>query len=62
LRELIAAIDRRLPQLDRDGESQIARDATVLKRAALNRIAEIEGVSVYPSGVRSRRTPLQADE
>ena len=60
LRELIAAIDRRLPQLGRDGEPQIARDATVLKRAALNRITEIEE-SVAPRLVCVPKT-LHADE
>ena len=42
LRELIAAIDRRVPQLEREGEREIALDANVLKRAALKRIAELE--------------------
>jgi hypothetical protein len=42
LRELIAALDRRLPRIEREGESAIARDAQGLKRAALKRISELE--------------------
>ena len=42
LRELIAALDRRVPRLEREGEREIALDANVLKRAAVKRIAELE--------------------
>src|SRR4051812_30071404 len=42
LRELIAAVDRRTPRLEREGESAIARDAQDLRRLALKRIAELE--------------------
>lgn len=42
LRELIAALDRRVPRLEREGERDIAQDAQALKRAALKRIAELE--------------------
>lgn len=42
LRELIAALDRRVPRLERDGEREIAHDAQALRRAALRRIAELE--------------------
>ena len=42
LLELVAALDRRVPQLEREGEREIALDANVLKRAALKRIAELE--------------------
>jgi hypothetical protein len=40
--ELIAAVDRRMPRLEREGESAIARDAQGLRRVALKRIAELE--------------------
>ena len=43
LRELVAALDRRVPHLERDGESEIARDASALRASALKRIAELEG-------------------
>ena len=42
LLELVAALDRRVPRLDREGERDIARDAQALRCAALKRIAEIE--------------------
>ena len=42
LRDLIAALDRRVPYFDRDGEFEIVRDAAVLKRQAQDRIAELE--------------------
>jgi hypothetical protein len=42
LLELVAALDRRVPRLERDGERDIARDAQGLRRAALKRIAELE--------------------
>ena len=42
LRELIGALDRRLPQVDRAGEAAIARDAAALRAKALLRIAELE--------------------
>jgi hypothetical protein len=42
LLELVAALDRRVPGLEREGERDIARDAQGLRRAALKRIAELE--------------------
>ena len=42
LRDLIAALDRRVPYFDRDGELEIVREAAVLKRQAQDRIAELE--------------------
>ena len=42
LRELVAALDRRVPHLDRKGERDIARDAAALKEEAMKRIREIE--------------------
>lgn len=42
LRELVSALDRRVPHLEREGEHAIARDASALKAEALKRIAEIE--------------------
>jgi hypothetical protein len=44
LRELIAALDRRVPRLERAGESDIVHDAEALKHAALRRIAELGGM------------------
>jgi hypothetical protein len=42
LRELIAALDSRVPMIERLGEVQIARDAAALKQKALERIEELE--------------------
>jgi hypothetical protein len=42
LLELIAALDRRVPQMQRAGEAAIARDAAALKARALRRIDELE--------------------
>jgi hypothetical protein len=45
LRELVAALDRRVPHLEREGETAIGREAQGLRRAALERIAELERAS-----------------
>lgn len=42
LRELIAALEQRLPRVERAGEAAIARDAAALKTRALERIAQLE--------------------
>ena len=42
LLELIDAIDRRAPHVERAGEASIAREAAALKTKALKRIAELE--------------------
>lgn len=42
LNELIDAIDRRLPQVQRAGEQSIARDAAALKARAKERIEQLE--------------------
>ena len=49
LRELIAALDRRVPRLERDGERDIVRDAQALRRAALKRIAELDQSPAAPA-------------
>ena len=41
LRELIAALDRRVPQLERAEETAIARDAAQLRAQAIKRLAEL---------------------
>jgi hypothetical protein len=42
LLELIAGLDRRVPQMERAGEAAIALDAAALKAKAFARIAELE--------------------
>jgi hypothetical protein len=42
LREFIAALDRRVPRVERIGEIEIAREGRALREKALRRIAELE--------------------
>ena len=53
LRELIAALDRRVPHVERLGEISIARAASALKLEALTRIEELER-QPSPSSPESR--------
>jgi hypothetical protein len=45
LRDLVVALDQRVPHVERTGEAAIARDAQALRTKALRRIAEIEAGS-----------------
>ena len=45
LRELIAALDRRVPHCERAGEVEIARAATALRTKAEQRLAKLEADS-----------------
>ncbi len=42
LRELIAALDARVPHLERTGETQITDEAIALRTKAVRRLAEID--------------------
>jgi len=42
LRELIRALDSRVPHLEREGENQIADEAAALKQKAIERLAQLE--------------------
>jgi hypothetical protein len=42
LRELIAALDRRVPHLERLDEVDIARAAAALRKKAVQRLTEVE--------------------
>ena len=42
LRELVDALDRRVPHLERVGETAIARDAARLRDEAVKRLAKLE--------------------
>ncbi len=42
LHELVTALDRRVPQVARDGEVAIARAAASLRAEALSRIEQLE--------------------
>jgi hypothetical protein len=41
LEELIAALDRRVPRVERAGEAAIAREAAALRAQAVKRLAQI---------------------
>lgn len=41
LRELVEALDRRVAQVERLGETRIAREAAALRKDAVNRIQEL---------------------
>jgi hypothetical protein len=45
LRELIAALDRRVPHIERSGELAIAQDAETLRAKALERIGQLEATT-----------------
>jgi hypothetical protein len=42
LRELVRALDQRVPHMERAGEAKIAREAGSLRDKALKRIAQLE--------------------
>jgi t-SNARE complex subunit (syntaxin) len=45
LRDLVEALDRRVPHAERVGETRIALDAAALRKAALKRIEELTQAS-----------------
>ena len=45
LYELIAALDRRVPRLERSGELRIAHEAADLRERAMSLIRKIEGTA-----------------
>ena len=45
LEELISALDRRVPHVERAGEAAIARDAAALRAKAVKRLAELENTT-----------------
>jgi hypothetical protein len=48
LLELIAALDRRVPRVERAGEAAIAHDAAELKLRAMKRLEELERDGTSP--------------
>ena len=48
LEELIAALDRRVPRVERAGEADIAREAAALRAKAVERLAELLDGAVRP--------------
>ncbi len=49
LGELVAALDRRVPQVHAAGEASIARAAAALRAVALSRIEELEQAEAAPN-------------
>ncbi len=48
LRQLVEALDRRVPHIERAGEITIARESAELRARAVQRIAELEQDSLKP--------------
>ena len=42
LRELVAALDSRVPHLEREGEVRIANEAAALRRKAIERLSQLQ--------------------
>jgi hypothetical protein len=67
LRELIEALDRRVPRLGEQGEVRIADEAAALRQKALERIAELQaatppgGGSGSPTSRNGRASVVQDD-
>jgi hypothetical protein len=53
LRDLISALDRRTPHLERKGEHDIAMVAAALRAEAVQRIAELDGTAPPAEAVRT---------
>ena len=62
LQELIAALDRRVPHLERAEETGIARDAAVLRAKAVNRLAELSEDETRPTPSTSADTTSRQSE
>ncbi len=58
LQELIAALDRRVPRVERAGEASIARDAAALREKAVKRLAELSP----GKAARTRASPDASSE
>ena len=59
LRDLVDALDRRVPNAERVGEAQIAIEAAALRRAAMQRIEEL---TTRASEQEPSRTTSQSGE
>lgn len=51
LRELIEALDRRVPQIASAGELEIAREAAIVRDRAIARIRELEAAAIRSEDV-----------
>jgi hypothetical protein len=57
LKELIAALDRRVPRVEQAGEAEIARDAAALRAKAVDRLAELANHPGAPTAMDSGDAP-----
>ena len=57
LKDLIAALDRRLPRVEQAGEVAIAREAAALRARAVARLAELTDSGVAPAVRRGGDRP-----
>ena len=62
LHELIAALDRRVPRVERAGEASIARDAAALRAKAVQRLAELAHEQASDEGVTTDHRSQQVSE
>ena len=56
LEELIAALDRRVPHVERSGEAEIAQEAASLRAKAVRRLKELTGRD-HPDPLAETRGP-----
>ncbi len=59
LKELIAALDRRVPRVEQAGEVSITRDAAALRASAVKRLAEL-GYRIKGEGPATAGPPRRA--
>jgi hypothetical protein len=57
LKDLIAALDRRVPRVEQAGEVAIAREAAALRARAVDRLAELANSSGAPGVKRDDDRP-----
>jgi hypothetical protein len=60
LRDLIAALDRRVPRVEQAGEASIARDAAALREKAVQRLEQLSDrstIAALGAGDRSTQSP-----
>jgi hypothetical protein len=62
LRELIGALDRRTPRMERMGEIRIARDAALLRGDAVARIEELKQGGIDHSYNRELVEAIMTDD
>ena len=62
LRELVAALDRRVPHVERVGEGGIAREAAALREEAAKRIEELAAQPDSQTRDRERSDAVMTDD